>query len=212
MTTIARDRATQARHSGPVAPTVPKSARPALLEIARCALGVAVGRAKPEELGTLVDQGIGTMIRAAAFVTLSEDGELRGCVGTLDADRRIEEAIARATISAASCDPRFRPIEAHELPFLRVDISVLGAPVALGDVADFDRGVHGVIVELGGRSALLLPEVASDRGWGGEAMLAAACGKAGLPLDAWHNPRTRRRIFATLRFGGPAVQDVPSPR
>jgi len=212
MTTIARDRAAQVRHRGPVAPTVPEAVRRALLEIARCSLGVAVGRAGPQALGVLVDAGVGSTLRAAVFVTLTESGELRGCIGTLDADQRIEEAVAAATISAASRDPRFCPVDADELPALRVDISVLGTPVELTEVAGFEPGVQGVIVEQGGRSALLLPEVATDHGWGGEAMLAAACGKAGLPRDAWRDPRTRRRTFSTIRFGGPAVEDNERPR
>jgi AmmeMemoRadiSam system protein A len=195
-----------------IAPTISESARQALLTIARRALDVAVGGARPEALRALVDEGCGTTIRAAAFVTLTEGGDLRGCIGTLDADQRLEDAVARATISAATRDPRFRPVAADELPRLRIDISVLGAPAELEVVADFRPGTHGVIVSQGARSALLLPEVAVDHGWDGETMLAAACNKAGLSPDAWRDPRTQRQVFATARFGGPAVEGGGHPR
>ena len=67
-------------------------------------------------------------------------------------------------------------------------------------------GVHGVIVESVGRGALLLPEVATDHGWDGARMLGAVCEKAGLPRYAWRDQGTRRLVFRTVRFGGPAVQ------
>jgi AmmeMemoRadiSam system protein A len=208
MTVIAPERTEQARSTGPLAPVVPAPTRRVLLEIARAALGVATGRVAPRELGALVDRGVEPVIRAAVFVTLTESGELRGCIGTLDPDRRLEEAVAGTTVAAALRDPRFRPVEADEVPSLRVDISVLGTPVELGDLADFRPGLHGVIVEAGGRSALLLPEVATDQGWGVEAMLDAVCQKAGLARDAWTDARTRRLVFATTRFGGPAAEDA----
>ncbi|HSO28648.1 MAG TPA: AmmeMemoRadiSam system protein A [Candidatus Sulfomarinibacteraceae bacterium] len=215
MATTARDRPAEVDFgapAAPAAPAVPATARRALLDIARAALGVATGGLAARDFEAFLDRGPEPATHAAVFVTLTESGELRGCVGNLDPHRPIGEAVAAAAVSAALRDPRFRPVEADELPGLHLDISVLGTPAELADVADFRSGVHGVIVERGGCTALLLPEVATDHGWDVEAMLSAACGKAGLAHDAWKDPGTRRRIFATTRFGGPAVEEAARAR
>lgn len=166
---------------------------------------MATGQATVLEPSVAVQRGLQPEIRAAVFVTLTSEGILRGCMGTLDPRQRVEEAVAVTTIRAARGDPRFLPVEAPELPTIRVDISILGAPVELNDPAEFVPGVHGVIVERDGRRALLLPEVATDHGWDGAQMLRTVCEKAGLRSDAWQDPRTKRQVFRTVRFGGPAA-------
>lgn len=210
MTTIAPAR-TAPTHVRPTAPILGAPARERLLEIARIALRVATGQSPPRGLTSYVEQGIEPETRAAVFVTLTELGVLRGCMGTLDPTQRVEEAVALTAISAAADDPRFPPVEAAELPTLRVDVSVLGTPVDLDDLSDFVPGLHGVIVERGGRRALLLPEVASDQHWDGVAMFSHVCEKAGLPANAWRDRRTTRSIFRTIRFGGPATVSGTSP-
>jgi AmmeMemoRadiSam system protein A len=137
---------------------------------------------------------------AAAFVTLREGGELRGCIGTLATDRPLWKSVISAAISAASHDPRFPPVAAHELPSLTIDVSVLGPAIPLEDPVDFQPGVHGLIVERGLRRGLLLPEVATEQGWAAREMLAATCWKAGLPMSAWHDPETRVLAFCTARL------------
>lgn len=204
MTTIAPTRHAPA-HARPTAPALGAPARERLLEITRVALRVATGQSPPRGLTSYVEQGIEPEIRAGVFVTLTELGALRGCMGTLDPTQRVEQAVALTAISAAVDDPRFLPVEPEELASLHVDLSVLGTPVGLDDLADFMPGLDGVIVERGGRRALLLPEVASDHGWDGVAMFDHACLKAGLAADAWRDPRTARSIFRTTRFGGPAL-------
>jgi AmmeMemoRadiSam system protein A len=189
----------------PEAPRIGRIAREALLQIARVGLQVATGRMPPEVLLDGLGKAAVPDVRAAVFVTLTEHGALRGCMGTLDPDQRVDEAVARTVISSARDDPRFFPVEESELPALRIDVSVLGPSVAMEDLSGFVPGRHGVIVERGARRALLLPEVATDQGWDATQMLEAVCRKAGLPPDAWRDPRTRRLIFATTRFGGPAV-------
>lgn len=208
MTTTERAVRRRGRGDEPVAPTIPARARRALLEIARGALRVATGIASPLTLTISADREIPSAFRAAVFVTLTANGELRGCMGTLEPDRPIEETVALTAITAALQDPRFRPVGADELPLIHVDVSILGPPVELADPFEFVPGVHGVIVERGGRRALLLPEVATDHGWDGARMLGAVCEKAGLSCDAWRDPETRRLVFRTIRFGGPAVKDA----
>jgi len=135
----------------------------------------------------------------AAFVTLTELGSLRGCMGSLVAEQPLGEAVASAGASAAVRDPRFLPVTERELPAIHIDVSVLGPAVPLHDPAAFRPGIDGIIVAREGRRALFLPEVATDQGWGTREMLDAVCEKAGLEGHAWHDPRTRLSVFRTIR-------------
>jgi len=135
----------------------------------------------------------------AAFVTLTERGSLRGCVGSLVAEQPLGQAVASAGASAAVRDPRFLPVTERELPAIHIDVSVLGPTVPLADPMGFRPGIDGIIVARDGRRALLLPEVATDLGWGAREMLDAVCEKAGLDGHAWHDPRTRLSVFRTTR-------------
>ena len=136
---------------------------------------------------------------AAAFVTLYRGGDLRGCMGCLDFERPLWESVASAAASVATQDWRFPTVTEGEVPSLSIDVSVLGPPVPLTDPSGFRPGVDGLIVERGGRRGLLLPEVASDAGWGFREMLEATSWKAGLPEDAWRDERTHVFVFRTAR-------------
>ena len=189
----------------PEPPDVPAAMRFTLLEIARSAVRVAVGAASGAALALTVRDMAGPELRAAAFVTLTEGGRLRGCMGTLNPRQLVSDAVAAAAMTVALDDPRFFPLDADELPDLRVEVSILGTPVPLSDPGSFVRGADGVIVSRGRYTGLLLPEVATDRGWDGPRMLTAACHKAGLEGTAWRDPATRSSRFRTVRFGGPIL-------
>jgi hypothetical protein len=192
--------------AGPATPDVPAELRRALLEVARSAIQVAVGLASSRSLASRIREAGASDLRAAVFVTLTDAGDLRGCMGTLDPARPVAEAVASAAMTAALDDPRFYPVEAGEIPDLEVDVSILGVAVDLAAPIDFVPGVDGIIVERESRLGLLLPEVATGHGWDGERMLAAVCQKAGLPADAWREAGTRCLVFRTVRFGGPVVE------
>lgn len=180
-----------------------------LLDLARAAVRAAVeGRPAPRpdpaahpELAPSSD----------AFVTLTEHGELRGCMGTLGADLAVGEAVVRAAEMAATRDPRFWPVTADELERLRLEVSVLGPPHLLPDPADFVPGRDGIVVQARGRRALLLPQVATEMGWGTTQMLDAVCEKAGLRREAWQEPATHLETFAVERIAGPVIPAVTSP-
>ena len=207
-TTSSGPRATAAEPAtGPVAPEVSPELRRDLVEIARTAVQVAVGLASGWSLASRIRHAPGTDLRAAVFVTLTDAGELRGCMGTLDREQPVAQAVAAASMNAALDDPRFYPVEADEIEDLDVDVSIMGAPVELVAPTDFVPGVDGIIVERGGRLGLLLPEVAIGHGWDGSRMLEAVCRKAGLPSDAWRSPGSRCLVFRTVKFGGRVVED-----
>jgi AmmeMemoRadiSam system protein A len=138
---------------------------------------------------------------AAAFVTIHEHGELRGCIGLMRFEAPLWLNVREAAAAAALDDPRFLPVAESELPALELEISVLDPPVELPDPAGFVAGRHGIVVERGSRRALLLPQVASEQGWDEVGMLEAVCRKANLPLDSWRDPSTRLLIFESFCFG-----------
>jgi MEMO1 family protein len=123
--------------------------------------------------------------RAGCFVSIkTHDGELRGCIGTIDPvkDTLAEEIIWNA-ISAATRDPRFAPVGANELPNLKYSVDVL-SPAEPCTTADLDPKIYGVIVEdeNGPRRGLLLPNLAGiDTS---SKQLEQALHKAGIPQDA----------------------------
>jgi AmmeMemoRadiSam system protein A len=140
---------------------------------------------------------------SGAFVTLKRNGLLRGCIGTLECRRPLAEEIARVAVSSAREDPRFEPVRPAELDGLDVEVSVLGPlePIDPFDAGAIVIGRHGLVVEQGARRGLLLPQVATEWGWGREEFLAHTCGKAGLPPDAWRRGATVYRFDADV-FGG----------
>lgn len=138
------------------------------------------------------------------FVTLRRGGELRGCIGHPHARRPLAEAVRELAVSAASEDSRFPPVARDELARLEVELSVL-TPLERIDPRDVVVGRHGLVVRANGRSGLLLPQVATERGWDSQAFLAATCRKAGLPPDAW-----RARDAQVLAFSA-EVHEEPRP-
>jgi MEMO1 family protein len=95
------------------------------------------------------------------FVTLrTAEGNLRGCIGHLQATRSsLADEIANDAVSAAIRDTRFKPVTAAELPSLQFSISILGEPEPVADVAELDCKVYGVIVAHKGRRGGLLPDI-----------------------------------------------------
>jgi uncharacterized protein len=137
------------------------------------------------------------------FVTLKRypSGDLRGCIGYPLPYLPLAEAIARSAVAAATEDPRFSPVAGKELERLVVEVSVLTVPTPLdsstpdGMLAEVTVGRDGLIVEGRGASGLLLPQVAPEQGWTALELLEGTCEKAGLPSDAWRDPRVHVRRF-----------------
>jgi len=186
-------------------PVIAPDEQRSLLELARVALAVAVGRASFSVLDWALERTPLGDEPGAVFVTLTEGGRLRGCIGSLRPERNLRVAVVASTLGAAQDDPRFAPVTAEELPAIQIGISVLGPSTPIGAADVFEPGVDGVIVEKGARRGLLLPEVATEFSWGATEMFEAVCRKAGLPAGSWREPGTRLRSFRTVRFGGPAL-------
>ena len=98
--------------------------------------------------------------KAGAFVSIHKGGRLRGCIGTFLPTRdNIAEEIIYNAISASTKDPRFRPIEAEELPFLDINVDILSAPEKIDSKDELDVKKYGVIVSKGFKRGLLLPDL-----------------------------------------------------
>jgi AmmeMemoRadiSam system protein A len=150
---------------------------------------------------------------AGAFVSLHHrgTGELRGCIGHVLADSPLAEVVTEMAVAAASQDTRFAAVSARDLPDLVIEISVLEAPAAIRPEA-VEAGRHGLIVQLGGRAGLLLPQVASELGWTREELLEGVCRKAGLRRGAWKEPACRLEAFTAEVFGEGAEPAPPTSR
>ena len=140
--------------------------------------------------------------KRAAFVTLRERGELRGCIGSTAATEPLYLAVRNMAVESAIHDPRFMPVSKEEVKNLTIEISVLGLPQKVKNADEIIMGKHGVIVSRGGRSGLFLPKVADETGWNKDKFLSELCSqKAGLPPDAWKDPSTSLFIFTAQEFG-----------
>jgi len=134
--------------------------------------------------------------RAACFVSIKKDGELRGCIGTLEpAETDLGHEILRNAQSAAFGDPRFSPVTADEFDHLRFSVDVLGAPESVSSQADLDCKLYGVIVHCDYRRGVLLPDLQGVVSV--EHQLSIACQKAG--IDTSEDFATKR--FTVSRFG-----------
>lgn len=132
----------------------------------------------------------GLNAEGAVFVTLTRQGELRGCIGSLEAWRPLDADVRSNARAAAFSDPRFPPLSEEELPTTRVEVSLLtpATPIHFSDEEDAVRqlrpGLDGVILECGGNRGTFLPQV-----WDNlperHLFLNHLKRKAGLPANYW---------------------------
>lgn len=140
----------------------------------------------------------------ASFVTLKLDGELRGCIGSIEARRALGEDVARNAHAAAYRDPRFPAVTRQEVLRLAVEVSVLSErePLTAADELDalsrLRPGIDGIYLEYEGLSSTFLPQV-----WESlpapEDFLGELKRKAGLPRGFWH-PGMRLSRYTVEKF------------
>jgi AmmeMemoRadiSam system protein A len=138
------------------------------------------------------------------FVTLKNQGQLRGCIGQFTSDRPLIELVVEMAKASATGDPRFfaDPITADELGRLDVEISVLSPLQKTDDPLSLRLGVDGIYIKRGCASGCFLPQVATETGWSKKEFLSYCCAhKAGLPADAWKDPETEVYLFTAEVFG-----------
>ncbi|MGD9125837.1 MAG: AmmeMemoRadiSam system protein B [Planctomycetia bacterium] len=135
-----------------------------------------------------------------AFVSLKRSGQLRSCCGYMADAIPLGEAVDFAAIRAAKDDPRFPPISPNEIDHLDMEVWLLWnmqemTATGRDRIDALEIGKHGLVVEQGHARGLLLPAVATEHGFDNEEFLRQTCRKAGLPLDAWLDPKTKVFTF-----------------
>jgi AmmeMemoRadiSam system protein A len=168
-----------------------------VLKVAREAITAAVRGAQPAPLRTQTEA---LARNAGVFVTLHEEGDLRGCIGYIEPVMPLLEATQDAAVKAALEDPRFEPVQAKELPQITIEISVLSPVEICSDLRQIQVGLHGLIMESGRRRGLLLPQVATEYGWDREQFLEQTAIKAGLPRNAWKSENVTVHTFTVEKF------------
>ena len=153
------------------------SAQVELLAIARGAL-IACTRDNSFELPALSHSYPSD---CGAFVTLhGPQNELRGCIGCMSASYALPSVVSDMAKSAALKDPRFDPVRSDELDSLTIEISVLSAQEKIASLEEIEIGRDGLVVVSGHKRGVLLPQVASERGWDAKTFVEQTCIKANL--------------------------------
>ena len=177
---------------------------PVLLSLARASIASALGQA------CFVDQSAPWLReKGACFVTLKQGGELRGCVGDIEARRSLLEAVTAAARAAAFEDPRFPPLSASELAITRIEVSLLSTlePMAAFSEAEALKNIRphvdGLLLESGRHRGIFLPQV-----WGSAPdardFLGLLKQKAGLPPDFWSD-QIRLYRFQVAKCSEPEI-------
>ncbi len=179
-------------------PPLGEPERQFLLRLARqrieeAALGRRPSQASPTAPALLQPRG--------AFVTLKLHGQLRGCIGNVVATQRLYLTVQECAHLAAFRDSRFEPVRVSEIPNLRIEISAL-SPLEEIAPEQIEIGRHGLMVSMGLRRGVLLPQVPLEWKWGRERFLEETCLKAGLAPDALRHG-ARIEAFTTEVFSEP---------
>ena len=169
----------------------------ALLRLARASIGEKLGKPLPVDArhARLHEPG-------ATFVTLTQQGQLRGCIGSLEAHRPLAHDVRENALAAAFRDPRFTPLAVEEFEFTSVEVSLLtpAMPLAFRDEADFMAqlrpGIDGIVFQYGRHRSTFLPQVWESLPDSVQFMQQLKR-KAGLPPNFWHETVSISRYEVT---------------
>jgi AmmeMemoRadiSam system protein A len=175
------------------------------MSIERQILPALARHAIEEALGAQQDGGLSARHDAdwlqapgASFVTLTQQGRLRGCIGTLEAHRALRIDVEANAVAAALHDPRFMPLQLRELGSTRVEVSVLSAPESMPFESEADAlarlrpGLDGIVLQYGSRRSTFLPQVWDQLPEPTE-FISQLKRKAGLPDGFWHSQISLQR-------------------
>lgn len=178
--------------------------RRAALQLARTAVVEAVSHRKLPD--AFLREGVFAE-RHGVFVTLHVAKRLQGCIGVIEANEPLGEAIVRCAASAALEDPRFAPMKMEQLSELSVEISLLSPLQPIGPES-IEIGHHGLLVHLHAQRGLLLPQVAIEHRLTRQQFLEEICRKAGLHREAWRDPEARLFGFTCEVFSESSLRET----
>lgn len=139
--------------------------------------------------------------QCGCFVTIKQHGRLRGCLGNFTSDQPLFQEVADLAVASATRDPRFAPMTSADLDNFTLEISVLSPLRKIDTLDEIEVGRHGLYLIKGHRRGVLLPQVAIEHGWDRTTFLSQTSLKAGLPGDAWRDPKTEILSFSAQVFG-----------
>ena len=175
-----------------------------LLSIARDALESSVRREKLPEI-KISDLSQTLIAEGASFVTLTKDGFLRGCIGTLEAYQPLAKDVQGHAVAAALQDPRFPPVQPLECPLIEIEVSVLTPKVPLDYEDDLDLinkikpGIDGVVLQNDFRKATFLPQV-WEKLPTHEDFLTHLCLKMGARGNLWREKPLKVFLYQVQEF------------
>ncbi len=194
--------------------SMPETYKHMLLKIARKSIEISLDDGDPspppdQVLGSLdiSSDEMPPMLteKRGTFVTLTKDGELRGCIGHIEPVQPVYIDVVENACSAAFNDPRFPPVSGNELHSLNIEVSLLSVPVEMhyGDADELLQklvpGRHGLILKKGLRSSTFLPQVWEQLP-SKEEFLSHLCMKAGLPPDEWRSGGLSVKTYEAEHF------------
>lgn len=177
-----------------------ESEKKTLLEIARNAIKAklfseAEPEVSPDKLTSTLKESLG------AFVTITINGQLRGCVGRFMPTEPLYKVVESMAVAAAFSDTRFSPLSKQEYPEIEIEISALGPLQRINDINEIVIGKHGVYVKKGMRSGTLLPQVPEGRGWTVEDFLGyTSRDKAGIGWNGWKDKDAEIYVYEAVVF------------
>ena len=170
-----------------------------LLALARKSAEYAVQTNKPYDPPASTSETLNR--EYGAFVTLTEAGMLRGCIGYTSPIKPLYITVRDTAAYAALRDPRFRPVAASELSQLEYEISVLSPLRRVTDIEQIKVGRDGLLMKNGDSEGLLLPQVPVEQKWNRQTFLEQTCAKAGMHTDCWKDENTDIFKFTAVVFG-----------
>ncbi len=156
-----------------------------LLGIARLSMETYVEKGKTPKLKT---EAFSENLKSpcGAFITLTKDGELRGCIGNFEPKDALYSVVQQMAVAAASRDHRFSKVKKEEFEDIELEISVLTPMKKISSVDEIELGKHGIYIINGSSSGTFLPQVATETGWSLEEFLGhCARDKAKLGWEGW---------------------------
>ena len=136
----------------------------------------------------------------AVFVTLTLEEKLKGCIGTLQAESTLQDAVSHFAVSAAFEDPRFAPLSSSGLAGIKIEISILSPLKRAASPDEIKPGRHGVFIKRGSMSGTYLPQV-WEHFENREEFLNSLCAqKAGLDAGAWKKSSTELYTYTVEAF------------
>jgi len=171
----------------------------ALLGVARKVAKMALAK---EAISTFTSEDDLFNAQLGCFVSLHNNGQLRGCIGQFQPTTPLINTISQMAV-AATTDSRFNgnPVTFLEMEMIDIEISVLSPMVLTENPLEMELGVHGIYIISGNRGGCYLPQVATDTGWDKETFLSSCCGdKAGLSPDAWRTGDAEVYLYTATVF------------